>query len=86
MTDGPRSSSYRYGVPINFETGQPITDAQFARLDRIKEGFTALRDLLHELDGTSAGDERFGSRLMALAGTHIETAELYAKKAALSVE
>ena len=85
MTD-LRSAPPRFGIPINFETGHPMTDAQMARLQRLREAFTALRDVLHEIDGTSAGDERFGSRRMAIAGTNLETAELYAGKAALEVD
>ena len=49
------------------------------RMIRLEEGFSALQGLLHELEGSQSG--AYGTREMAIAGTHLETAWLWAREA-----
>ena len=50
-----------------------------ARRVRLEAGFAALQTLLHELEGTQSGD--YGTREMSIAGTHLDTAWLWAREA-----
>jgi hypothetical protein len=50
-----------------------------ARRERLDEAFTTLDALLHELEGTQSGN--YSTRDMAIAGTHLETAWLWAREA-----
>jgi hypothetical protein len=51
------------------------------RLARLHEAYLAFCAALHELDGTQADAERYGTREMAVAGTHADTAYLWARQA-----
>ena len=49
------------------------------RLIRLDTAFEALQSVMHEIEGTVEG--AYGSREMAIAGTHVETAWLWAREA-----
>lgn len=70
------------GVPVDPRTGFPLKPVVIERLKRLKEAEDALRLVLHELDGTTAGS-RPGDRRMALAFTKLEEMSLWASAAIL---
>lgn len=76
-----------FGVPVNSETGMPLTDNQLHHLDAIREAGNALYEAMHFAEGsTMPGDHQdhvFMSRRMKIAATHIETALMFARRAAL---
>ena len=51
-----------------------------ARLAELAEAFARFSDTLHKFDGTQSGAP-FGSRDMAVAYTHLQTAWLWAREA-----
>jgi hypothetical protein len=78
----PRDHATKWGIPVNIDTGDPYTDAQLGRIERLKAAVTVLLDVMHECEGTDTGNDRFQSRRMAVANTHIEIALLMAIKGA----
>ena len=77
MSD-PRTPRTKWGIPVNMFTGEPITEHQQMMIDGLDASCAALRELLHEVDGTQAGDERFSTRRLAIAATHLEELQLMA--------
>lgn len=75
---------------INAETGQPLTDGQIARLDRLKVAAEEFYNAMHGSEGTiPPGDmqeHEFNTRRMRIAAQHIETALMYACKEALAAK
>lgn len=85
---GPRDQPTRFGVPVNYETGLELSDRQALHLEAIKVAAEALYAALHEAEGSAipdgpVRDHQFGSRRMAMAGTYLEIAVMFARKAAL---
>ncbi len=70
------------GVPIDPRTGELLTPTAMARLARLRDAEGVLRQIFHELDGTSLGS-RPGDRRMALAFTKLEEALMWASAAVL---
>jgi len=83
---GPRDAVVQYGVPVNVETGQPLTPGQIGRLEKIADAGKALADIMHEAEGSDPGNDGFASRRMSIAGTHLETCLMFARKAALEAK
>lgn len=81
---GPRDPVERYGVPVNSETGRPLTDAQSGRLEKLANHAEALRDVMHDAEGSSRDDGwDFRSKRMQRAADHLEIGVMMARKAAL---
>jgi hypothetical protein len=84
---GPKDAVQQYAVPINAETGRPLTEKQIARLGAITDALEPLYEAMHVADGSSPPGEHqehtWSGRRMAIAATHLETAIMYARKAAL---
>ena len=70
------------GVPVDPQTGELLSNTTLARLARLKDAEGVMRQILHELDGTSLGS-RPGDRRMALAFTKLEEATMWATAAVL---
>jgi hypothetical protein len=74
-------------APINYANGQPLTAHQQMHIARIAEAAELLLAYMHDAEGTTLpGDHQehtWSSRRMAIAATHIETAVMFARKAAL---
>jgi hypothetical protein len=83
----PRESRPQFGVPVNSDTGMPLSDRQVKHLAELKEAVEPLYEAMHAADGSSPPGEHqehtWASRRMSIAATHIETALMYARKAAL---
>jgi hypothetical protein len=73
----------QFGVPVNYETGLPVTDRQRARLEALRDAYELLLSMMHDADGSSQSNETFSSRRMAIAATQIELGMMMARKAAL---
>lgn len=75
------------GVPVNSETGKPLSERQLHHLEAIKAAGAALYEAMHNAEGSSLPgqyqDHVWSSRRMSIAATHIETALMFARKAAL---
>jgi hypothetical protein len=84
---GPRDAVQQYAVPVNSETGIPLSEMQIRRLAAIKDAAEPLYEAMHQADGSALPgehqDHSWTSRRMAIAATHLETALMYARKAAL---
>jgi hypothetical protein len=70
------------GVPVDPHTGQLLSRLAISRLAQLNETVKVLRQVLHDLDGTTLGS-RPGDRRMALAFTKIEEAQMWASAAIL---
>ena len=87
----PKDSSVprKWGIPVNFETGAPITEQQELLLTALDSVLENLRGTMHQADGSIMPGEhqphQWSTRLMSLAATHLETAELFMKKAVLTL-
>lgn len=83
----PKEQPPQFNVPVNAETGKPLTDKQLFRLSAIVEAAVPLYEAMHLSDGTTMPGEHqehtWSSRRMSIAATHLETAMMYARKAAL---
>jgi hypothetical protein len=69
------------GKPGTPQQGLEIEKAERARARRAKleSAFTALESVMHELEGSVSGS--YSTREMQIAGTHLETAWLWAREA-----
>jgi hypothetical protein len=77
-----------HAVPVNAETGKPLTELQGKRLDAIREAGDGLYKVMHIAEGSMMPAEHetehhWGSRRMAHAATLLETSLMFARKAAL---
>ena len=79
----PRDPEVRFGIPYDYITGKVLTDAQIARIQRLREAHGALLLVMHEAEGSDPGNPAFNSRSMAVANTQIEVGMYAAYKAAL---
>lgn len=70
------------GVPVDPRSGELLSTTTLSRLARLKDAEGVMRQILHELDGTSLGS-RPGDRRMALAFTKLEEAVMWAQAAVL---
>jgi hypothetical protein len=70
------------GVPVDPWSGELLKPVTMARLNRLKDAEGIVRQIFHELDGTSLGS-RPGDRRMALAFTRLEEAVMWATAAVL---
>jgi hypothetical protein len=81
----PRDPQTRFGIPIDYETGTPLEDVQLMRMQKISDAADLLYAAMHESEGSSLPGLQeahvFQTRLMAVAGTHLETAVMFARKA-----
>jgi hypothetical protein len=84
---GPRDSPPQFGVPVNSDTGMPLTANQLQHLAAIKEAGELLYAVMHEAEGSSMpgqyDEHSWSGRRMAHAATLIETALMFARKAAV---
>ncbi|WP_138423690.1 Acb2/Tad1 domain-containing protein [Maritimibacter alexandrii] len=55
-----------------------LSDAEKAQMQEVKDMGAALITKLHEIGGTDVEGDRFGSRDLSLANTHIEDAVMRA--------
>lgn len=87
---GPRDAPIVGAVPVNYETGLPLTEGQKGRLVKLTEAAEELRRVMHEAEGSIMPGEHqdhvFSSRRMSIAATHLETALMFARKAALEAK
>ena len=70
------------GVPIDPWTSELLKPVTMARLQRLKDVDGIVRQILHELDGTTLGS-RPGDRRMLMAFTKLEEAVMWASAAVL---
>ena len=70
------------GVPIDPWTAELLKPVTIARLQRLKDAEGVVRQILHELDGTTVGS-RPGDRRMLMAFTKLEEAVMWASAAVL---
>jgi hypothetical protein len=84
---GPRDAPQQYNVPVNADTGQPLTERQLVWLAGIRNAAEPLYEAMHIAEGSMMPgehqDHTWSSRRMSIAATHLETALMYARKAAL---
>lgn len=84
---GPRDTPPQFGVPVNADTGFPLTERQLHHLDAIKAAGEGLYEAMHNAEGSTPPGEHqdhdFMSRRMKIAATHLETCLMFARKAAL---
>lgn len=83
---GPRDTPFRIGIPINMETGQPLTDAQGIRMEKLTEAAEAFRNVMHEAEGSSVDDGwDFRTKRMIRAADLLELALILARREAVMV-
>lgn len=83
---GPRDASPRFGVAINTETGQPLTDSQSKRLEALTEACERFRSVMHDAEGSSTDDGwDFRNMRMQRAADCLEMALMLARKVACEV-
>lgn len=90
---GPRDPENRFAVPINYETGEVLTDRQQTHMKLLTEAGELLYNTMHSAEGSTTPEHlppnyqhTFMSRRMAIAATHLETALMFARKAALEAK
>ena len=75
------------GPRDNMLTGQPVSDRQQHHLDAIEAASEALAEAMHNAEGSTMPGQHqvhvFMTRRMNIAATHLETALMFARKAAL---
>jgi hypothetical protein len=83
----PRQQPVQFGIPVNYETGQPLTEHQQKHLGALWSAAEMLYTAMHAAEGSAhPGDNQpheFMSSRMRRAADHIEIATLLARKAAL---
>ena len=70
------------GIPVDPWSGDLLKPVAIARLRRLQDAEGIVRQILHELDGTTPGS-RPGDRRMALAFTKLEEMVMWASCAVL---
>lgn len=81
--NNPRDPVAKFGLPYDYETGLLLTDGQIARIERLKEAQLGLLAVMHDCEGSAAGNPRFTGRRMDIASILLEMALMMAKKGAL---
>jgi len=84
---GPRDPVPQFNVPVNADTGRPLTEKQMFRLSAIREAAERLYEAMHLSDGSTMPGEHqehtWASRRMGRAAEHMEVGVMLARKAAL---
>lgn len=84
---GPRDQLPQYGVPVNVETGRPLTEMQVKRLAEIRDTAENLYEAMHRADGSAPPGEHqehtWSGQRMTMAAHYLELAVMLARKAAL---
>jgi len=81
---GPRDAVERFGVPVNYENGRPLTPAQQQRLDELNDAATAMLDVVHDCEGSARDDGwDFRSHRMRRASDWLELCLMMGQKVAL---
>ena len=70
------------GVPVDPWSNDLLKPEMIARLARLRDADGVMRQILHELDGTTMGS-RPGDRRMAMAFTRLDEAVMWAIAAVL---
>jgi hypothetical protein len=87
---GPRDQAPRFAVPVNYETGEELSDRQNHHLAALQQAGEALYEAMHNAEGSQPPGEhqehRFQSRRMSIAATNLEIAMMMARKAALEAK
>ena len=83
---GPRDIPPRFAVPVDYMTGETLTDAQVGRINALQDVHRALRDAMHDCEGSDHDNPTFQSRRMAVANTQIEMGVMMAMRAALEAK
>lgn len=83
---GPRDMPQRFAVPVDYMTGETLTDAQAARITALQLAHKVLTDTMHDCEGSDHDNPTFQSRRMAIANTQIEMGVLMALRAALEAK
>jgi hypothetical protein len=82
----PKDAVQQYAIPVNPETGRPLTELQIKRLQLVNEAIEPLLEAMHTVDGSTHGEHEehvWSNRLMATAADHLEIAIMFARKAAM---
>lgn len=83
----PRDTPPPFATPVNYETGLPLTERQVKSMQSLQVAADVLREAMHSAEGSIMPGEHqehhFQSRRMSIAATHLETALMFARKAAL---
>lgn len=86
MSSGHRPNDQMHlpglGVPVDPWTGELLKPVVFARIKRLQDAEGVVRQIFHELDGTTVGS-RPGDRRMAMAFAKLEEAVMWAAAAVL---
>jgi hypothetical protein len=80
---GPRDQIVGATVPVNFETGQPLTVAEQMHMQKIAEAGKALLAAMHEANGSVPGDLFSPGSRMHFAAQYLDIAIMLARRAAL---
>lgn len=84
---GPRDVQAGFPVPVDYTTGKMLTERQKHSLEALAEAGEALFEVMHQAEGSTMPgehqDHTWSSRRMSIAATNIETALMFARKAAL---
>jgi len=83
---GPRDIPQRFGVPVDYVTGETLTDGQMGRITALRLAHKALLDTMHDCEGSDHDNPTFQSRRMAVANTQLELAIHMAMRAALEAK
>jgi hypothetical protein len=83
----PRDKPPEFGVPVDFDTGMPLSQHQKGRLQGLNEAAEDLYAAMHNAEGSAPPGEhqehKFQSLRMRRAADHLDVALMLAKKAAL---
>lgn len=84
---GPRDPVPQFGIPVNADTGMPLSERQVHHLQALKEAAEVFYSAMHDAEGSIMPGEHqqhiFQTRRMNIAATHFETAVMFARKAAV---
>lgn len=87
---GPRDQPVRFAVPVNFETGEELSPRQLGHLAALADAADGLHDAMHAAEGSLPPGEHqeqvYQTRRMSIAATHLETALMFARRAALEAK
>ena len=91
MSDSaPRRQMPRATVPVNYETGFELSEAQWQRMEKLREATETLYQSMHEAEGSTMPGEHqehtWSSTRMRRAAEAIEMGLMLARKAALEAK